>query len=122
MKFTAFFLVLGSLFLQSCASGPDLSNPEIREAVSKVQIFEKNDLKDRAFDNLGSLQAKVCQSNNFSSGNSSEEGAKTELRYEASKKGANGITNYLCHSKGLDIASNCNNVTICYADAVLVKH
>ena len=113
--------ILGLGLLQSCASGPDLSRAEVRESVAKVQLYEQKDLQGKSFEKVGSVEAKICQTNNFSSANSSEEGAKTELKFEASKLGANGIMNYLCHTKGMDWGSNCNSATVCYADAILIK-
>jgi hypothetical protein len=43
-----------------------------------------------------------------------------ELRYLAARAGGNGITNYMCHSAGVDMGSNCWNSTARYADAIVV--
>ncbi len=113
--------ILSLLFLQSCASGPDLSNPEVRAQVAKVRLYEQSELANKAFQLVSTVEAKICTSNALAGGNSSEEGAKSDLKFAASKLGANGLANYLCHSKGLDLAINCNSATVCYADAIIVQ-
>lgn len=119
LSFAPFILSL--LFLQSCASGPDLSNPAVREQVAKVRLYESTELNGKEFQKLSTVEAIICTSNAFAGGNSSEEGAKSDLKFSASKLGANGLSNYLCHSKGLDLATNCNSATVCYADAIVVQ-
>lgn len=120
-KQTLIFIVLASTLLQSCASGPDLSDPSVREAMSKVQFYESNQLTGKEFTKIGTVDASICTTNNFSSGHSTEATAKSELIYKVSKLGGNGLTNYLCQSEGISLSKNCNNSTVCYADAIIVK-
>jgi hypothetical protein len=107
-----------AFLLTSCASGPDLSNPKIRAAISKVRFFKSGSLLGKKVSKIKTLKTSICLTNGASSGNSSEESAKVELRFLASQLGAKGLTNYMCHSKGLNMSTNCWNSSECYADAI----
>lgn len=109
------------LLLQSCATGPDLSNPEIRAQVSRVRHYNESELTGKDYATLSTVEAKVCTSNHLAGGNRSEEGAISELKFNASKLGGNGIRNFQCHTTGIDLSINCNSATVCYADVIAVN-
>ncbi len=108
------------LVLAGCASGPDLKNPEVRQGIASVRSYEAAQLKGKTVTKLKTVEATICNSNIASGGSSTDEGAKTELRYLAYKAGGNGITNLMCQATGASFSSNCWKATVCYADAIRV--
>ncbi|MBF0316289.1 MAG: hypothetical protein HQK52_22920 [Oligoflexia bacterium] len=109
------------LLLASCASGPDLSNPEVRKGVSTVKFYDQMEIKNKKYQLVKTLKVLYCTGNVGSLTHDSENAARSTLKYEALKIGANGLINYLCHLKGLDFARNCWNMSECYAEAIKIE-
>ncbi len=116
-KITGFGVIF---MLVGCATGLNLSDPNIRKSITSVKYYKSTD--DIIYTELGFVDARYCGGDqNLKGGNLTKEGALTEMRYKASRFNANGLVNVICQSDGLHLATNCNSSVKCYGDAVKIN-
>jgi uncharacterized protein YbjQ (UPF0145 family) len=120
--------LIGGMFLviTLTACGPfvhvDKVSPEEASRVQdKVKIYNNSQLFGKSFEVVNVIEGNSCKSKTWDKP-ASRPAAIEQLRFQAYRLGANGITNIQCHNREeTSLSTNCWDLISCTAEAVKVS-
>jgi hypothetical protein len=118
------FILIFPIFLSGCAGYgqveriSDLSTAQLRQ-LHQIKFYD-SDAGLRYLD-IGKIKGLSCKGSAIS-GNAMEEAARTQLKMNALKAGANGIIFPTCsHDASVDWGNNCWESWVCVGQAIRVE-
>jgi hypothetical protein len=110
---------LAFITLDSCATAPATTDPEMRRRISAVTLVEPGQKPDREYTIIHEVVGYSCARQLGSTPTIDE--AKEALRVEAGKLAADAVVNVACEATGISMKKNCWKAIECRGDAVKWK-